>query len=383
VPIQEGGDNVEKNRFLDTKVVQGTLQGQEEDVGAWLSGKLPNARDVRVMRIMPPPPGSGFSAENYFIDVTWIAGARRHESRFVLRRRSASRQMFPGRDFIAERRVQQMIAELDAAPVPRIIGGEDDPEVLGEHFYVMSFIDGRTPPTHPSYHEAGWLCAMSIQDRRQLWLNGLRDLGRLHRRTLGRSEIEVFSTARDGRSEFAHSLDYWKGHYEAAMDGKPQAMMVELLEWLREHAPAETHRAVCWGDSRIGNALFDSKGRCVGMVDWELFSIGDPIRDLAYWLYTDEHFVYAAGRILDRWPTQAESIAAYEESAGFSVNRRALAFYRIFQGYMIVATLARQIQIRKELGQMAAGLVVDENFTPVSYLQREWDVLCSANDSFT
>lgn len=369
---------MKSNQFLDSKVVQGTLEGQEAVVAAWLSGKLPGARDVCVTRIASPPPGSGFSAENYFIDVQWRAARRRQKGRFVLRRRSGDRQMFPGRDFIAERRIQQLIADLDAAPVPRIIGGEDNPDVLGESFYVMTFIDGRTPPTHPSYHEAGWLCALSVAERRQLWLDGLRDLGRLHRRTLGRGEIDVFSTDRDGRSEFAHSLNYWEGHYEAAMDGNPQTMMVELLAWLREHEPAAAHRAVCWGDSRIGNALFDGNGRCVGMVDWELFSIGDPIRDLAYWLYTDEHFVYAGGCLLAGWPTQDESIAAYEQGACFDVNRRALAFYRIFQGYMIVATLARQIQIRKELGQIPASLTVDDKFTPVSYLLREWNALGGA-----
>jgi len=366
---------MEVNRFLDRKVVQGSLAGREADVAAWLSGKLEQARHLRVTRILPPPPGSGFSAENFFIDAQWSERECARQARFVLRRRSAGHQMFPGRDFTAERRIQQIVGELGAAPVPRIIGSEDDPAVLGERFYVMSFIEGRTPATHPSYHEAGWLCDMSIAARRQLWLDGLRDLGRLHRRTIGHADIEAFSKAREGHSNFADALDYWQAHYDAGMGGKPLSMMVEVLGWLRRYEPSERQRALCWGDARIGNALFDAQGRCVGMIDWELFSIGDPIRDLAYWLYTDEHFIHSGGRALEGWPTQAESIVAYEEGAGFTVDRPTLAFYRIYQGYMIVATLARQIQIRQALGQMPPDLAVDERFTPVAYLGQQWSAL--------
>ncbi len=130
---------------------------------------------------------------------------------------------------------------------------------------------------------------------------------------------------------------------------------------------------MCWGDARLGNAAFDAEGRCAGFFDWELFSIGDPVRDLAYWLYTDDHFIYASGKKLEGWPSHDDSIAAYEAGAGYRVDRNALDFYRVYQGYHIVSTLTRLIQIKKQAGQMPADLEVGEHFTPVSYLQQEWD----------
>jgi aminoglycoside phosphotransferase (APT) family kinase protein len=213
---------------------------------------------------------------------------------------------------------------------------------------------------------------MKPSERRTLWLNGLRELGKLHDRTRDKAELERFSKARAGRSDFAASVDYWEAHYLASSETNPLQLMVDIAAWMRAHEPIEARRAVCWGDSRIGNALFDDEGQCVGFVDWELFSIGDPIRDLAYWLYTDEHFVYAGGRALEAWPTSAESIAAYEEGARFSVNAGDLAFYRIYQGYHIVCTLSRLIQIKKSAGQLPAQLQVDAQFTPVAFLKKEW-----------
>jgi aminoglycoside phosphotransferase (APT) family kinase protein len=124
--------------------------------------------------------------------------------------------------------------------------------------------------------------------------------------------------------------------------------------------------------------LFDDAGLPAAFVDWELFSLGDPIRDLAYWLYSDDHFVYANGKAVSGWPSAEVSIAAYERGAGAPVDRHKLAFYRIFQGYHIVSTLTRLVQIRKALGQLPADLEVGEDFTPVSYLRDQWARLLSA-----
>jgi aminoglycoside phosphotransferase (APT) family kinase protein len=369
---------VDPGRILGSKAIQSSLDGRETEVVDWFARTLPDASDIHLLGFSKPPAGSGFSAENHFVELSWSEGRVHRRAKFVLRRMPAQLPMFPGRDFAAEWAVQRLVAELGAAPVPRIIGHEDDPAVLGSRFYVMSFVEGRTPDTNPSHHQGGWLYEADAGFRNALWLNALQSLGAFHRATHGRHEIERFAKDIDGRSEFTHLLDYWSGHYALGCAGKPLSLMSELECWLRENEPPENRRAICWGDARIGNMLFDDAGLPAAFVDWELFSLGDPIRDLAYWLYSDDHFVYANGKAVSGWPSTEASIAAYERGAGVPVDRRTLAFYRIFQGYHIVSTLTRLVQIRKALGQLPADLEVGEDFTPVSYLRDQWARLLSA-----
>lgn len=363
---------MEQAGFLGNKVVQASLEGREARLAQWLSAAF-GGDPLDILSIVAPPAGSGFSAENYFIDVARRSGGASERRRFVLRRMSSGRQMFPDRDFGHERQIQEFVRAAGAAPAPAIFGFEDDAEVLGNRFYLMEFVEGEVPPTNPNHHEGGLLADMSVARRNALWLGALTDLGQLHRKTHVLPGLAAFDRRRDGRSAFAHEMDYWRKHYASSTAGKPLALMSDVDEWLRAHEPAEQHLAVCWGDARLGNAVFGPDGRCRAFIDWELFSIGDPIRDLAYWLYTDDHFVYACGKKLEGWPSRAESIAAYEAGAGFSVDRSALDFYRIYQGYLVVSTLSRLIQIKKEAGQMPADLEVNAHFTPVSFLEQEWD----------
>ena len=47
-------------------------------------------------------------------------------------------------------------------------------------------------------------------------------------------------------------------------------MMTEAFDWLRPDTPEETgDLAVCWGDARMSNAIFDDSGHIVGL-DWGL-----------------------------------------------------------------------------------------------------------------
>ncbi len=216
---------MEQAEFLGQKVVQASLDGREAVLARWFSEALKGAHAVEITRIGSPPPGSGFSAENYFLDVAWRERGSPRADRFVLRRVSSGRQMFPNRDFGHERQIQEVVGALDAARVPRIIGFSDDPSVLGAPFYVMSFIEGEVPPTNPSHHEVGVLADMPADQRRRLWLGALTDLGHLHRKTHNQPAIEAFAFDRDGRSAFTDALDYWRGHYDLGADGKPLALM--------------------------------------------------------------------------------------------------------------------------------------------------------------
>jgi len=238
----------------------------------------------------------------------------------------------------------------------------------------MRFVDGRTPDTQPSYHQGGWVKALPPDDRRSLWFDALGTLGNLHRSTIGSPLITRYSRETPARTDFAFWLSYWENHYAQSAGDNRLSLMVQIAGWLRNNEPRSRRCALCWGDARIGNMIFDEHLKCAAMIDWELFSIGDPTQDLAYCLYSDDHFVFANSDQSNlSWPTHEESVARYEEAAGFPVDRQVLSFYRIYSGYWIVCTLSRLIEIQKRSGNLPAETNVDERFTPVAYLRKEWE----------
>lgn len=63
---------------------------------------------------------------------------------------------------------------------------------------------------------------------------------------------------------------------------RPSPVIDAALEYLMTHIPADTGPlAVVHGDASLRNLLL-ADGRATGLVDWELWHVGDPNEDLAY-----------------------------------------------------------------------------------------------------
>jgi aminoglycoside phosphotransferase (APT) family kinase protein len=361
---------VSHSDLLGQKALQRGLDDSRLELERWFQSKLSGFSNVRVTSIQSPPADSGFSSEIYVVGLE-RNGSTAPEARYVLKRQPAGYTMFEGRDFGFERRVQEVLAARTSLPVPSILGWEDDSSVLGGRFYLMSFVEGQTPPSNPSPHAAGMLVEMSPEARRRLWFSGLECLAQLHRVDPLRAGFRFLSRANGGESEFLAGLSYWERHYESSCDVGPLPLMIDTAVWLRRHAPSEDRLSLVWGDARIGNMLFDDAQRCVGMIDWELASLGDPLQDLAYWSYSDDHFAWIAGGPLPGWPGCTETVETYETAAGVRVDQRQFKFYRIYAGYWIVCTLSQLVKIKKACGQLPVSVRVDEAFTPVRFLRDE------------
>ena len=364
---------VKQSDLMAEKHIQSGAEGLAAPLTAYFAALMPDAANVQITSIDTPPADSGFSAENFFVDLSWTAGNEPARTRYVVRRQ-AKNEMFPGRSFGHERRVQDILSTKTDLPVPRIVAFEDDPAVLDGRFYVMPYIQGVTPPAI-SPHETGMLTELSEQARRKLWFSGLTQMGRLHRLDPLELGLDFLSQSTDGGSELTGLLDYWEQHYLNSCDGKPLPLMVDVLQWLRSNMPEEKQIALQWGDSRVGNMLFDDEQNCVGIVDWELVSLGDPLQDLAYWTYNDDHFIHASSvGALPGWPTLDETLAVYETASGHAIDRKRLQYYRLVAGYWIVCTLSQMIAIKKQVGQLPAEMEVTEAaFSPVSFYRAEYE----------
>src|SRR5207302_760434 len=62
--------------------------------------------------------------------------------------------------------------------------------------------------------------------------------------------------------------------------GTPQPAIDYTARWLLRHLPPATPARLVHGDCRIGNLMVSAQQGLVGVLDWELAHIGDPLRDL-------------------------------------------------------------------------------------------------------
>ena len=364
---------VDNSELLAEKAVQSGVDGIAQPLTAFFASLMPEATNVQISNIDTPPADSGFSAENYFVDLTWTEGDGPRRARYVVRRQSKA-AMFPGRSFSRERRIQEILSTKTDLPVPGILAYEDDPAVLDGRFYVMKYLQGATPPA-AAPHDVGMLAELSEQARRKLWFSGLSQLGAIHRLDAVELGLDFVSDAAQSGSELTSLLDYWEQHYMQSSNGKPLQLMTDAMAWLRSNEPDEQQASLLWGDARIGNMLFDADQNCVGIVDWELASLGNPLQDLAYWTYSDDHFIHIANHgALAGWPTLDETIAAYQKASGSVVDKKTLNYYRLVAGYWIVCTLSQLVAIKKRVGQFPADLEVTEAaFSPVSFYRSEFE----------
>ena len=109
--------------------------------------------------------------------------------------------------------------------------------------------------------------------------------------------------------------------------------------------------ALVWGDSRIGNILFDETGKVQAVLDWEMVSIGDPIADLAWFLLLDRHHSDACDvPRLPGFPSREETIARWEAKTGYDAGD--LEWWELLGAVRYAAILTRVLDLLDDSGAM-------------------------------
>jgi aminoglycoside phosphotransferase (APT) family kinase protein len=252
---------------------------------------------------------------------------------YVLRRKPPGPLLPSAHAVDREFRVMRALAET-AVPVPHVHVLCEDDAVIGSAFYVMEHLDGRI----------FWdqrLAGIAPSDRAATFDSMNAVIAALH--NVDYEAVGLGDFGRPG-NYMARQIARWSRQYRAS-ETEPIAAMDSLIDWLPQHLPAEAQPAIVHGDYRMDNLVFHkTEPRVIGVLDWELSTIGDPLADFAYhaltWRVTPELFRGLAGVDFAalRIPDEPAYVAAY----CFRTGRKAIPgweFYMVYSLFRIAAIL--------------------------------------------
>ncbi len=267
----------------------------------------------------------------------------------VLRRPPRGAKAKSAHDMMREARV--MDALKSSYPyVPAILARCDDESVIGQDFYVMERLRG-TILRRDLPAELG----LDREGVRTLCLGFVDRLIELHQVDATQPALENLSK---GEGYIARQVAGWSERWrQSATEGSDPCE--DVITWLDAQQPARDNaRCVIHNDFRFDNVVLavDNPLDIIGVLDWELATIGDPLMDLgsslAYWVQADDDPVFQSFR---RQPTheagmltRREVVAYYGERTGIDVSR--WRFYEVF-GLFRLMVIIQQIYRRYALGQ--------------------------------
>lgn len=316
-------------------------QGEELDitkVEAFLKDTIPGLSGGLTIEQFP----SGFSNLTYLIKVG--------ERNLVLRRPPFGRKAKTAHDMGREYKILSALHPVfPYCPEPLVY--TEDESVMGCPFYVMERIEGiilrKDLPEGLSFtpDEARRLCENLIDIHQELHAIDYTKIG-----------LENF-----GKPEgyVKRQVEGWSQRYrQAKTDDAPDFEV--CMQWLEEKMPRETGQyAVIHNDYKFDNVVLSSQDplKIIGVLDWEMATIGDPLMDLgcslAYWIHPgDSPNIKAASMMpTDGIPgllTREEMVQRYAQRSGIPIDN--FDYYYCF-GAFRVAVIAQQIYYRYYYGQ--------------------------------
>ncbi|MDQ1720893.1 MAG: hypothetical protein QOI26_627 [Pseudonocardiales bacterium] len=239
-----------------------------------------------------------------------------------------------------------------AVPVPEPIALCADREVLGEPFYLMSFIDGVVldDPAKAADPAAARRSTEALVDT----------LVALHRIEPAAVGLEAF-----GRPEgfLGRQVARWHKQFQSSAP-EGSATEAQVVDTLTEQLPDSSRAGIVHGDYRLTNVLFEpdlggGRATIAAVVDWEMATLGDPLTDVGL-LYVYHERSRAAGGVMPDFPaaqgflSPEAMVRRYAEATG--IDDGALDWHIAF-GYFKLSVIAAGIHAR-----FLQGKTVGEGF---------------------
>jgi aminoglycoside phosphotransferase (APT) family kinase protein len=307
----------------------------------WLQQQLPPLRSQ--LNLAPPQVSQyagGASNWTYCLSYT-LNDSSLYE--VILRRAPAGTKAKGAHDMGREYRLQQALKPVYSY-VPAMLAHSDDINLIGSEFYVMEKLKGIIPRKNlPKAVQ------LSAADTRRLCTNALDSLIELHQVDYQAANLSHLAK---GEGYVKRQIEGWSSRYQKARTWNvPKASYV--MAWLADNQPEHEHICLTHNDFRFDNLVLNSAGptQIIGVLDWELATLGDPLMDLgnslAYWINADDDGIAQNTRRqpthLPGMLTRQQVIDYYLAKTGFKVDN--MAFYEVY-GLFRLAAIVQQIYYR-------------------------------------
>jgi aminoglycoside phosphotransferase (APT) family kinase protein len=275
---------------------------------------------------------------------------------FVLRKQPPGKLLPSAHRVDREYRIMRALAASDV-PVPGTYALCLDASVIGTTFYVMERLRGRV------LSEAA-LPNVMRPDRALVYDELAEVLARLHRVDFVACGLADYGSP---GNFFERQINRWITQYRGAQTEDIPAME-RLIEYLPTNVPDDNATTIVHGDYRLGNVMFHpTEPRIIGVLDWELSTLGHPLADVAYsclmWEFDRGTFGFLKGIDTDALgiPRQAEYVSSYLRRAG----QRSVKNWNFYLGFaMFRLASIRQGVYRRMLGGSLASAAAVENTCP-------------------
>jgi len=303
--------------FSGTKAVDQKLKFDEQGLHDWFSKNLCEFGSIEKIEQFK----GGQSNPTYKITTT--------NKKFVLRRKPPGKLLPSAHAVDREYKVITALNPTDV-PVPRTFGLCEDENIIGTSFFVMEFLDGNI------YWDL-LLEDFNPKIRRAIYDSKNKVISALHQ--VNFESIGLGDYGKHG-NYVARQVSTWTKQYLASQTDDIEAMN-NLIEWLPKNIPDDDETSIVHGDYRLDNMIFNDNHEVIGVLDWELSTLGHPIADFNYHCLNwrtlpqlqDEKYCKESGI-----PSEKEYMDMYAMRTGKDLNKH-WEFYIIFNIFKIAAIL--------------------------------------------
>lgn len=363
----------------------GKLQRSGRDVSTipavlseWLSTVLPGGVKPEVT-VESGVDSNGMSSETIILTGRWDEGGTPVEQKWVARVAPTEQDVpvFPTYRMDHQFDVIRMVEELTDVPVPKVRWIDTSGEVLGSPFFLMDHVDGIVPPDVMPYTFGGnWFADAPAERRRELQDATVEVLAKLHSipnadKTFGfLSEIDP-----PGDTPLRRHFGWLKDWYQFSVPDIGRSALVEdALAWLEANFPTDVAASppvLAWGDSRIGNVLYEDF-RPVAVLDWEMATLGPRELDVAWIIFAHMVFQELAGLAglpgLPDVMREEDVRATYETMTGTELGD--LKWFYIYSGVIWCCVFMRTGARRVHFGEIDKPDDVESMFYHAGLLKR-------------
>ena len=338
--------------FSGTKEVAENLKFDEKRLQEWFGDNIPSAGKIEKIAQFK----GGQSNPTYKITS--------EGQEFVLRRKPPGILLPSAHAVDREYKVITALQNTEV-PVPKTYGLCEDEDVIGTSFFVMDFLDG-------SIYWDLLLADKSPKERTEIYASKNKVIAELHK--VNYENVGLSNYGKPG-NYIARQVSRWTKQYLASETENIPAMN-NLIDWLPPNIPDEDETSIVHGDYRLDNMVFDASNNVMGVLDWELSTLGHPIADFNYHCISWRNIPQLADQKFcseNGIPTEEEYINMYSKHTGKKLDEH-WEFYTIFNIFKLAGIL-QGIMGRVRDGTAASKHAEERGNQVAPLAEAAWDLV--------